>query len=109
MAEARLIITTVDSAASARALATSLVDDRLAACVSIIPGVESLYRWQGAVESAAEWLLLIKTTADRGVDCLDALMGRHPYEVPEGLVFDATGGLPDYLAWLGASVVSSVD
>jgi periplasmic divalent cation tolerance protein len=104
MCDVRLIVTTVDSAAAARTLATGLVEDRLAACVNVIPGVQSFYRWQGTVESAAEWLLLIKTTAARGEDCLKALAERHPYDVPEGLVLAASGGLAAYLAWVGESV-----
>jgi periplasmic divalent cation tolerance protein len=104
MSDVRLIVTTVDSAEAARALATGLVEDRLAACVNVVPGVQSVYRWQGAVESAGEWLLLIKTTPDGGDACLQALSERHPYDCPEGLVFDAAGGLPAYLAWVGEAV-----
>jgi periplasmic divalent cation tolerance protein len=104
MCDARLIVTTVDSAEAARTLATGLVEDRLAACVNLVPGVQSIYRWQGAVESAAEWLLFVKTTAAQVEDCLKALTERHPYDVPEGLVFDATGGLPAYLSWVDESV-----
>lgn len=88
--------------ASAERLAGALVDERLAACVQVLPGVRSVYRWQGAVEHAAETLLLIKTTRER----LDALAARvrevHPYELPELLAVEATGGLPAYLAWVAA-------
>jgi periplasmic divalent cation tolerance protein len=107
MCDVRLIVTTVDSAQGAQRLAEGLVNDRLAACVNVVPGVQSVYRWQGAVESAAEWLLLVKTTVARAEDCLKALAERHPYDVPEGLVFDATGGLPGYLEWLRVSVVGT--
>jgi len=100
MTEVRLILSTVDSEVVARALATSLVEDRLAACVTIVPGVQSVYRWQGAVESAGEWLLLIKTGATQVEPLLAALAERHPYDVPEGLVLDVSDGLPDYLAWV---------
>jgi len=104
MTDVRLILSTVDSQATARALATGLVEDRLAACVTVVPGVQSVYRWHGAVESAGEWLLLIKTTAAKAPALLAALSDRHPYEVPEGLVLDVDDGLPDYLAWVADSV-----
>ena len=88
--------------ASAERLAEALVAERLAACVQLLPGLRSVYRWQGAVESSDEVLLLIKTTRDR----LDALAARvrslHPYELPELLAVEAAGGLPDYLAWVAA-------
>jgi len=100
MTEVRLIVSTVDSEAAARTLATGLVEDRLAACVTIVPGVQSVYRWQGAVESAGEWLLLIKTGAAQVEALLAALAERHPYDVPEGLVLTVSDGLPDYLAWV---------
>jgi periplasmic divalent cation tolerance protein len=104
MGEARLIITTIDSEEGARRLAAGLVEDRLAACVTILAGAHSIYRWQGAVESAGEWLLLIKTTAAATQALLDALAERHPYQVPEGLVIEPGGGLPPYLQWLADSV-----
>jgi len=104
MADVRLVLSTVDSEATARTLATGLVEDRLAACVTIVPGVQSVYRWHGAVESAGEWLLLIKTGASQVEPLLTALAERHPYEVPEGVVLEVDNGLPDYLAWLADSV-----
>jgi len=104
MTEVRLILSTVDSEAAARALATSLVEDHLAACVTIVPGLQSVYRWQGAVESAGEWLLLIKTGATQVEPLLAALAERHPYAVPEGLVLAVSDGLPDYLAWVAESL-----
>ena len=107
MTDVRLILSTVDSEAAARVLATALVEDRLAACVTIVPGVQSVYRWQGAVESAGEWLLVIKTGADQVETLLAALAERHPYEVPEGLVLTVSNGLPDYLAWVADSVTDA--
>ncbi len=84
----------------ADALAQALVSERLAACVNVLPGVRSTYRWQGQVESGAEVLLLIKTTSDR----LDALSARvatlHPYELPEVIAVEALGGLAPYLDWV---------
>lgn len=93
---------TCPDAASAERLAEALVGERLAACVNVLPGVRSVYRWQGSIERADEVVLLIKTTHDR----LDALAARvralHPYELPELVAVEAAGGLPDYLAWVAA-------
>jgi periplasmic divalent cation tolerance protein len=81
-------------------IAQALVDDRLAACVNVIPGVHSVYRWQGAVERAEEVLLLAKTTNER----LQALTARvyslHPDELPELVAVEVAGGSPAYLAWV---------
>ena len=91
---------TCPDAATAARIASALVDDRLAACVNVLPGVESVYRWEGRVERASEVLLLVKSTRDR----LQALTARvvelHPYELPELVAVDIAGGLPGYLAWI---------
>lgn len=91
---------TCPDAASAARIADALVGERLAACVNVLPGLQSVYRWQGQVERASEVLLLIKTTRAR----LEALSARlvelHPYELPEVLAVDIAGGLPAYLAWI---------
>jgi periplasmic divalent cation tolerance protein len=91
---------TCPDAASAERLAEALVAERLAACVNVLPGVRSVYRWQGALERADEVLLLVKTTRGR----LDALVARlpalHPYELPELVAVEAAGGLPAYLDWV---------
>lgn len=83
-------------------IARALVEERLAACVQAISGVTSTYRWKGDIRSDPEVVLLIKTTRDR----LDALKARlpalHPYEMPELLVVDVSGGLQPYLDWLVA-------
>lgn len=90
--------------ATASSLAETLVGESLAACVTRIAGVESVYRWQGRVHRDAEVLLIIKTSAER----LDTISARiealHPYEVPEVLAVDVTGGSERYLAWLGQTV-----
>jgi len=100
---ALLCLCTCPDAGTAERIATSLVGERLAACVNVLPGMTSVYRWQGKVEQAGEWLLLAKTTRDR----LDALSARvvalHPYELPEVLAVEATGGLPAYLDWIAAN------
>lgn len=100
---ALLCLCTCPDAGTAERIATALVGERLAACVNVLPGMTSVYRWQGKVEQAGEWLLLAKTTRDR----LDALSARvvalHPYELPEVLAVEATGGLPAYLDWIAAN------
>lgn len=85
---------------SASRLADALVDERLAACVNLLPGLRSVYRWQGAIERGDEVLLLIKTTRAR----LPALSARvvelHPAELPEVVAVEVAGGLPAYLDWV---------
>ena len=86
------------------ALGRTLVEEGLAACVNVLPPMESVYRWQGSVHQDAERQLVIKTRAER----LDALYGRlrtlHPYEVPEFLVLPVSSGSPGYLEWVRTSV-----
>ena len=95
-----IVYCTCPDAASADAVAQALVSERLAACVNVLPGVRSTYRWQGTMHTSDEVLLLIKTTADR----LDALAARvqvlHPYELPEVVAVEAVGGLAPYLDWV---------
>ena len=103
---ARVVLTTVGAGFDAAALARSLVEQRVAACVNIVPAVESIYRWKDAIEDDHEQLLIIKTTEER-VDALrDALFAQHPYEVPEFVVLDAGVDGP-YGAWLAESVSAS--
>lgn len=84
-------------------LASTLVDERLAACVNVLPAMRSIYRWEGKVEQAAEHQLIIKTRADR-VDAVTArLTSLHPYDVPEVLVLSVAGGADSYLQWIYAS------
>ncbi|MGB8262008.1 MAG: divalent-cation tolerance protein CutA [Terracidiphilus sp.] len=101
---ARIVLTTCDNPHEATRLARTLVEERLAACATIIPRVESIYRWEGAIESGTETLLLLKT-ASAQVDALrDRLLALHSYQTPEFLVLDVAGGSAGYLAWLLASV-----
>ncbi len=94
------VFCTVDSELRARELATALVTDGLAACVQVMGPIHSVYRWRGRVEGAAEWLLLMKTTEARFPELRDAIVERHPYEVPEIVAVPITSGLPAYLAWI---------
>lgn len=100
---------TCPDAATAARIAETLVGERLAACVNVLPGVGSVYRWDGRVERAEEVLLVIKTVRAR----LDALTARvvelHPYELPEVLAVDVAGGLPGYLAWIEDATRTGAD
>ena len=86
----------------ADSLARALVEQRLAACVQVLPGVASTYRWEGAIEHADEVLLLAKTWDDRLEALVTTLRARHPYEVPEIMAVPAAGGLAAYLDWVRA-------
>src|ERR1043166_3076919 len=98
-----VVLTTVGADFDAAALGKSLVEQRVAACVNILPGVESLYRWKNAIEDDREQLLVIKNTGER-VDALrEALFGVHPYEGPEFMVLAAEAG-GAYAEWLLHSV-----
>ena len=104
MTNKRLVLTTCGSVEEARRIAQELVQRRLAACVNIVPQIESVYRWQGEVESAAEWLLIIKTTLDACEPLRDALTKLHSYDVPECIQIAIEDGSAGYLNWIGESV-----
>ena len=84
------------------ALATALVDERLIACANLIPGVTSVYRWEGQVETASEVVLMMKTTADRLAALKERIGVLHAYDVPEILVTSIADGSADYLDWVRA-------
>jgi periplasmic divalent cation tolerance protein len=99
-----LVLTTLGADADAAALATTLVEERLAACVNIVPGVTSVYRWQGAVSQDREQQLIIKTT-NASLTALEARLRQlHPYELPEFIIVHAGGGSEEYLNWVAGSV-----
>lgn len=91
---------------AADGLAAALVEEQLAACVNVLPGIQSVYRWQGALERSAETLLLAKTTAGRYPALETRLRELHPYELPEIIALPVEHGLPDYLAWVAGQSVS---
>lgn len=99
-----LALTTVPHDFDAPALARSLVESGAAACVTMVPGVRSVYTWQGAVHDDREQQLIIKTTRERVQAAWAALKERHPYDVPEFVVIDVLDGNPDYLQWIADSV-----
>lgn len=102
--QARIVLTTADNPREASQLARTLVEEGLAACATLIPAVQSIYRWKGQVESATETLVLLKTGADQ-IAALEArLLELHSYETPEFLVLPVESGSQAYLEWLQASL-----
>lgn len=96
----QLVLTTCPEAKTAEAIARALVEGRLAACVNILPPMQSIYRWHGKVESAQEQLLLIKIRAADYAAVQTRICDMHPYELPEVIAVPLSNGLPGYLAWL---------
>jgi periplasmic divalent cation tolerance protein len=104
MTDKKLVLTTCGSLEEARSIAHTLVERQLAACVNIVPQIESVYRWQRKVESATEWLLIIKTTEGVFDRLRDALAELHSYEIPECIEIAIEDGTAAYLEWIGESV-----
>ncbi len=104
MKESVQALMTTPSRACARRIARTLVDRRLAACVQIVGPIESIYRWQGRVETAKEWLCLIKTTRSRFRTVAVTIEELHPYDTPEVVALPIADGSQRYLEWLAASV-----
>lgn len=98
-----IILNTCPDGESADRLAAALVDAGLAACVNIIPGVRSVYRWQGQRETAQEHLLVMKAPVDRYAELEKTIVEMHPYELPEIVAVPIDGGLKGYLAWIEAN------
>jgi periplasmic divalent cation tolerance protein len=96
------IFCTCPDEATAERISTALVEARLAACVNRIPGIASIYRWQGKICRDSEQLLLIKTTRERFDAVCEHIVGLHPYELPEVIAVDIALGHAPYLAWIGA-------
>jgi len=99
--EVRVVLTTVPDAEVGARLARTLIEEKLAACVNLVPGVRSFYRWQGQLEDASEVMLLVKTRADRCAALAARIQALHPYELPEVLELSASGGSAAYLEWVG--------
>ena len=104
MTDKRIVITTAGSQDEARKIAEALVTRRLAACVNIIPRIQSIYWWQGKVGESREWLLVIKTTAAAFNRVASAIKEMHSYELPECVCLTIEGGSQEYLNWIGESV-----
>lgn len=102
--DAIVVLTTAGRHEEAASIAASLVERRLAACVQIIPGMTSVYRWEGVVEQSDEWLMIVKTTARKYPDVEQAIRDEHSYETPEIVRISIDGGYGPYLGWLRESV-----
>ncbi len=104
MTDKIVVLSTCGSAEEAEKLAHSLVEQRLAACVNVMPRIRSYYHWKDAIESADECLLIVKSTRDRMEAILASLGKEHSYEVPEVIALPVVDGSPDYLRWLETSL-----
>jgi periplasmic divalent cation tolerance protein len=104
MDDALLVLTTVETAEDGERLALLLVERKLAACVQILPPMVSIYRWQGKVERASEYLIFIKTTQSVFARLESVIKENHPYETPEIIGISIKNGSLDYLKWVYESV-----
>jgi periplasmic divalent cation tolerance protein len=104
MTDKRVVFTTVASHDEAQKIAHALVDRKLAACVNIVLKIESVFRWEDKVDSAQEWLLLIKTTEGAFERVRDAIKELHSYDLPECIAIKISDGSKECLEWIGASV-----
>lgn len=96
----QLVLTTCPDAATAERIARALVEQRLAACVNILPIAQSVYRWKGQIETASEQLVIAKSMTRVFRAIQKAIRALHPYELPEIIAVPIAGGLPQYLAWI---------
>src|ERR1700730_15752971 len=104
MTDKVLVLTTAGNEAEAQKIAHQLVERQLAACVNIVPRIQSVYRWEGKVETAEEYLLLIQTTQSRGPGVQAAIRDLHSYDLPECIVISVEDGSAKYLKWIEDSV-----
>lgn len=98
--QVQVVLVTAPDEEVGRSLARQLVSQRLAACVNLVPGIRSIYRWEGEVQEEGEVLLVIKTRRDRCEAVAARVVALHPHEIPEVLVLPTAGGSPDYLRWV---------
>lgn len=101
---ARVVLCTVPDREAGRTLARGLLEARLAACVNLLPGVTSMYTWEGAVEESEELLLVIKTDRTRADDVIGFIEREHPYDCPEAIALDVVRGSRAYLDWIANSL-----
>lgn len=98
--EYAIVLTTLPVDADAQAFARTLVEERLAACVNLLPQMESVYRWGGSIEQETERQIVIKTSRDRVVSLWERVRDLHPYDVPEFVVLAIVDGSDAYLRWI---------
>jgi len=101
-----LVYCTTASPEQAESIGRTLVEERLAACVNILPGMRSIYHWQGAIETATEAVLIAKTRTDLAEALLARIKALHTYEVPCAVVLPIQGGLPEFLGWIDTETAS---
>jgi periplasmic divalent cation tolerance protein len=97
-----VVLVTCPTADRAAEIARALVEERLAACGNVVPGLRSIYRWEGKIQEDAEALLVLKTTRERFEALRDRVLALHPYEVPEVIALPIEAGSAAYLAWIAA-------
>jgi len=100
----KVVLTTAGSLEEAQRIAETLVDRRLAACVNIVPRIRSIYRWQDKVETAEEWLLVVKTTGSAFDRVRSAIKELHSYDLPECICLAIEDGSKEYLEWIASCV-----
>lgn len=101
-----IVLTTLPTDADAEDFATTLVEERLAACVNLLPAMQSVYRWEGQIEQDTERQVVIKTTRERVIQLWDRVRDLHPYDVPEFVVLPVIDGNDAYLRWIAESTLS---
>lgn len=104
MTDKIVVLSTCASEEEAGRLARALVEQHLAACVNVVPGMRSYYRWKGNLETAGEFLLIIKSSRERMGPLIAAIEKEHSYEVPEAIALPVVEGAPNYLNWWDASL-----
>lgn len=107
MMHPRIVLTTTGNIEEARMLGRAFVEERLAACATLVPAVESIYRWEGKIETGNETVLLLKTDAEHIPALLERLRALHSYDVPEFLVLPVESGSEAYLKWMGQNLSDS--
>lgn len=104
MTDKRIVLSTAGSEEEAQKIARYLIENRLAACVNIVPRVESIYRWEGKIESSRECLIVIKTVSDNFPAIRDAILELHSYDLPECVAIAVDDGSAAYLEWVDQSL-----
>jgi periplasmic divalent cation tolerance protein len=105
--DALVVLVTTPTPERAAEIARAVVEERLAACGNVIPGLRSIYRWEGAIQDEAEALLLLKTTRARFEALKERILALHPYQVPEVIALPVAAGSAPYLAWIGGETATS--
>ena len=104
MTDAVVVLVTAPSADLAAAIARAVVEEKLAACGNVLPGVRSIYRWEGKVQDEPEALLILKTQRKRFAELRDRVLALHPYEVPEVIALPVEAGSDAYLDWIAQAM-----